>query len=221
MTDLDELRQFSTPTIANAIESFGIRPRLEGVTNSAIQCLFPKLGVVVGYAVTATIDSSRPGADPRSVKRRDYWEYIRSSVRPSITVIQDLAPKPTGAYWGEINSSLHKALGSLGVITNGTVRDLDEVEIIGFHFFAAGVEVSHGFAHLESFGNQVEVFGMKVATGDLIHADRHGAVVIPASVRARAAAAASQVIANEKPLLLACSLENPINELDRLISPEY
>jgi regulator of RNase E activity RraA len=221
MIDCKELSLFTTPTIANAIESFGVRPRLEGVTDSRIRCLFPQFGVVVGYAVTAVIHSGCPAEQPRSVQRRSYWEHVRSSAQPSINIVQDLAPVPSGAYWGEINASLHKALGSQGVITDGTVRDVDDVERTGFHFFASGVQVSHGYAHLEDFGGEVEVFGMKVANGDLIHADRHGAVVIPAGIAARVAEAARRVVEMEKPLLEACTLENPIDELDRLISPEY
>lgn len=219
MVDCRELSRFSTPTIANAIESFGVRPRLTGVTDTQIKCFFPQLGPLVGYAVTAIIDSSRPAQEPRRVKRRAYWEHLHGFTKPCLTVVQDLAATPCGAYWGEINASLHKALGSSGVITNGTVRDLDEVERIGFHFFAAGAQVSHGYAHLENFGTDVEIFGMRVSDGDLVHADRHGAVVIP--IAPLLAEAASRVVEGEKPLLRACTLENPVDELDRLISPEY
>jgi regulator of RNase E activity RraA len=120
-----------------------------------------------------------------------------------------------------VNASLHKSLGSLGVITNGTVRDLEEVRRVGFHFFASGVQVSHGYAHLEDFDVPVEVFGMSVNPGDLLHADQHGAVVIPHEVAHAVAAAARRVETGEKPMLAACRLENPIDELDRLIPPEY
>lgn len=221
LRELDRLRAFSSPTIANAVESFQVRPRLAGVTDARIRCLFPALGPVVGYACTAAIASAEPAAQPRSVSRRKYWEYVRSFAGPRISVVQDLSPTPGGAYWGEVNAGMHKSLGSQGVITNGTVRDLNEVESIGFHFFASGVQVSHGFAHLESFNEPVEVFGMRVNPGDLIHADRHGAVVIPREITTRVADAADRVTIDEKPMLAACLLDNPIDELDRLISPEY
>jgi regulator of RNase E activity RraA len=116
---------------------------------------------------------------------------------------------------------LHKALGSQGVITNGTVRDLDEVARIGFHFFASGVQVSHGYAHLENFNRPVQVFGMLVHPGDLIHADQHGAVLIPQEIAHELADAARRVELAEKPMLAACTLEDPIDELDRLIPGEY
>jgi regulator of RNase E activity RraA len=219
--ELDQLRCFTSPTIANAIETFGVRERRSGVTDSRLRCLFPRLGPVVGYACTAVILSSEPAPALRRVARRAYWEYVRSFPGPRLSVVQDLSPTPGGAYWGEVNASLHKALGSQGVITNGTVRDLEEVERLGFHFFAAGVQVSHGYAHLEEFNVAVKVFGMEVAPGDLIHADQHGAVVIPHEIAREVARAAKHVELSEKPLLAACQLADPLDELDRLISPEY
>src|SRR4051812_17492661 len=218
---LDELAKFPSPTIANAIETFQVRGRLEGVTDGRIRCLFPALGPVVGYACTAAIVSAEPASQPRRVSRRAYWEYLHAFGVPRISVVQDLSPTPGGAYWGEINSTMHRALGSQGVITNGAVRDLDEVERLGFHFFASGVQVSHGYAHLEDFNCPVKLFGMQVKPGDLIHADKHGALVIPHSIAHQVAEAARQVEENEKPRLNACRLPNPIDELDRLISPEY
>jgi regulator of RNase E activity RraA len=219
--ELEALRRYPSPTIANAIETFQVRARLDGVTDSRLRCLYPGLGPVVGYACTAIIISAQPAPRPRGVSRREYWEYVRSFPGPRLSVVQDLSPSPGGAYWGEVNSSLHKALGSQGVITDGTVRDLDEVERLGFHFFASGVQVSHGYAHLEDFNQPVKVFGMDVFPGDLIHADKHGAVVIPHEIAREVAQAARRVDLSEKPMLAACKLADPIDELDRLISPEY
>lgn len=194
---------------------------MEGVTNQGIRCLFPAMGAVVAYACTAIIVSDTPPSHPRTVSRRDYWNYLRSFPAPHISVMQDLTPKPGGAYWGEVNSTLHKAMGCLGVIIDGTVRDLDEVERLGFHFFASGVQVSHGYAHLEDFNKPIKIFGMDVLPGDLIHADKHGAVVIPHAIAREVAKAAAGCDLSEKPMLAACKLANPIDELDRLISPEY
>jgi 4-hydroxy-4-methyl-2-oxoglutarate aldolase len=219
--ELEALRRFCSPTIANAIETFKVRSNLEGVTDARIRCIFPALGPVVGYACTAIIRSGEPPKHPRRVSRRDYWEHLRTFPGPRLTVIQDISPTPGGAYWGEVNSTMHQALGSQGVITDGTVRDLDEVERLGFHFFAAGVQVSHGYAHLEDFDQRVRVFGMEVSPGDLIHADKHGAVVIPHEIAREVAKAAQQFELNEKPILAACNLASPIDELDRLVSPEY
>jgi regulator of RNase E activity RraA len=219
--ELATLRRFNTPTIANAIETFHVRPRREGVTAPDVRCLSPELGPMVGYACTATILSDQPAPQPRGVSRREYWEYTRQSPGPKVTVVQDLSETPGGAYWGEVNASIHQALGSLGILTNGTVRDLDEVARLGFHFFASGVQVSHGWAHLENFNRPVKVFGMLVRPGDLIHADKHGAVVIPSEIAREVAEAARRVELSEKPMLAACKSGNLIEELDRLISPEY
>jgi regulator of RNase E activity RraA len=215
------LRRFTSPTIANAIETFNVRPWGVGFTNSRIVCVFPESGPVVGYACTALIRSSQPSVKPRTVNRRHYWEYVRSAPGPKLSVLQDLSDPPGGAYWGELNASIHLALGSQGVITNGTVRDLEEVRRTGFHLFASGIHVSHGYAHLEEFNVPVEVFGMKVQPGDLIHADRHGAVVIPQEVAARVPEAAAEVERGEKVILAACRSDDPIGQLDRVVSAEY
>lgn len=219
--EIEELRRISSPTIANAVETFHVRPRQEGVTGPGVRCLFPDLGPMVGYACTVTILSNQPAPVPRNVSRRAYWEYTLRAPGPKVTVVQDLSETPGGAYWGEVNASIHQALGSQGIFTNGTVRDLEEVARLGFHFFAAGVEVSHGYAHLEDFNRPVKVFGMLVYPGDLIHADRHGAVVIPREIAREAAAAARRVEQSERPMLAACGREDRIEALDRLIPPEY
>jgi regulator of RNase E activity RraA len=220
--DFAALRRIPSPTVANAIETFNVRPRGQGVSDARVRCQFPEFGVLVGYACTATIVSAEPVPAKRRVKRTDYWEYTRRQVGPKVTVIQDLSKVPGGAYWGEVNSSIHLALGSAGVITNGWVRDLDEVHATGFHLFSSGVSVSHGFAHLEDFELPVELFGMTVNPGDLVHADRHGAVVIPHEIAAEIAQAAAEIERAEKKMLDLCrSKKFSIAELDKLISPDY
>lgn len=219
--EIGQLRRISSPTIANAIETFQIRDRLEGVTGPGWQCLFPRLGPMVGYACTGIIRSTSRPPRPRNVSRRAYWEHIRSAPGPRVSVMQDLSEVPGGAYWGEVNACLHRALGSQGVITNGVVRDLDEVERLNFHFFASGVHVSHGWAHLEDFNQPVTVFGMLVRPGDLIHADKHGAVVIPHEIARQVAEAAQKVEREERPMLEACGAPDMLDRLDALISPDY
>lgn len=216
------LRKIPSPTIANAIETFDVRPRGEGITDARIRCQFPEFGVLLGYACTAMILSGQPAARKRRVSRKDYWEYTKQAVGPKLTVIQDLSEVPGGAYWGEVNSSIHLALGSQGVLTNGTVRDLDEVHTTGFHLFSSGVSVSHGFAHLEDFGMPVKIFGMIVRAGDLVHADKHGAVVIPHQIAGEVAQASREIDRTERKMLDLCrSKKFSISELDKLISPDY
>lgn len=216
------LRQISSPTIANAIETLNIRPREAGVTNTGIRCLFPEFGAMVGYACTATILSGQPAPARRLTSRTAYWEYTRQAAAPHVTVVQDLSEAPGGAYWGEVNANIHLTLGSIGVLTNGAVRDLEEVEATGFHLFAGGVSVSHGYAHLEDFNRPVKVFGMLVSPGDLIHADRHGAVVIPNDLAHEVVAAARAIESGERRIISLCRSSNfSIDELDRLVNPEY
>lgn len=219
---LEELRGISSPTISNAIETFDVRPRIEGITGAGVQCFFPALGPMIGYASTLTIRSTEPPAKPRRVNRRDYWESLRRRPGPLLAVAQDLSEPPSGAYWGEVNSHIHQKLGCVGVLTNGTVRDLEEVGRMSFHFLASGVSVSHCYAHLEDFDLPVTVFGMLVRPGDLIHADQHGAVVIPIEIAAEVAAASRKVEAAEKPMLDLCRApELDLDALDKLISPDY
>lgn len=218
---IEELCSFNTPTICNAIETFHVRPRLSGVTDTGIRCLFPNRKPIAGYACTAIVETARPPVEPRRVDRRDYWRYLQAAPEPKLLVVEDRSPEPGGAYWGEVNCTMHQSFGCLGLLTNGSVRDLDEVERLGFGLFASGIQVSHGFAHLEDFGRPVTIFGMEVRPGDLVHADKHGATVIPHEIAARVAAAARQVELDEKPMLAACRLSDPIEELDRLISREY
>ena len=137
--DFAALRRISSPTIANAIETLHARPRGAGITDAGLHCVFPEFGVMLGYACTATILSGQPAAPKRLASRTAYWEYTRQSPGPRVTVVQDLSAKSGGAYWGEVNSTIHLTLGSVGVITNGTVRDLEEVRATGFHLFAGGV----------------------------------------------------------------------------------
>ena len=222
LEEIKALRKISSPTVANAIETFDVRPRGEGFTNVGMQCFFPKRGVMLGYACTAMIHSGQPPAPKRLVSRTDYWEYVQRTCGPKVSVIQDLSPVPLGAYFGEVNSNIHLALGSEGVITNGTVRDIEEVSGTDFNVFASGLSVSHGFAHLEDFNRPVKVFGMTVLPGDLVHADRHGAVVIPRSIACEVVAAARAIEQAEREMITLCKSEEfTIPALDKLISPEY
>ena len=195
---------------------------MEGITGSGACCVFPELGVMVGYACTATILSNQPAAAKRLVSRTAYWEYVRNTPGPKVSVVQDLSEAAGGAYWGEVNANIHLALGSQGLLTNGTVRDIDEVKGTGFHFFASGLSVSHGYAHLEDFNRPVKVFGMTVYPNDLVHADKHGAVVIPRSIARIVVDAVLKIERAERVMIDLCrSKDFSIEQLDQLISPEY
>jgi len=219
---IEELRRFNTPTIANAVETFHVRPNDAGCSLHQVKCVFPELGVFVGFAATATILSGQPGGTPRRVNRRDYWEYLAASPRPTAVVMQDLTNPPAGAYWGEVNTNIHRALGCSGLVTNGSVRDLDEVRPQKFAMFAGAITVSHAYAHLEDFGKTVKIGNVLIASGDLIHADQHGFVVIPHEVAERVPEAARDLERKERTIIDLCrSSEFSIDRLDALVRADY
>lgn len=203
-TQLDALKRISTPTVSNAIELFDVRPRNSGYLGAEVRCLFPRLGRMVGYACTAVISADLPPGS-RRFPRSDYWESTTAVPPPRIAVIQDVDNPPgTGSFWGEVNSNIHRALGFVGAVTNGSVRDLEEMEALGFAAFAQVVSVSHAYVHLTDFGGAVRVGGTVVHPGDLLHGDMHGVVTIPRDIAPAIADAAVQVEAAERELIAYC-----------------
>ncbi len=199
---LARLRTFSSPTIANAIETFNIRPRTAGFMSSQIRCVFPELGPMVGYAVTATCRASVEPPRDAGTRRIEMWRAIEEIPAPRVVVIQDLDDPPgAGAYWGEVQSNLHRALGCVGTVTNGGVRDLDEVRALGFHFFAGCLSVSHAYVHVVDFGRPVEVGGLSVRPGDLLHGDQHGVTSIPLEIAERIQDGVAKVDQMERQLI--------------------
>lgn len=202
---LEGMRKISSPTISNAIEMFEIRPRNEGFVGPEVKCLFPGLGRMVGFAFTAAISSDLPAKGCRMVQRHEYWQASAGVPAPRIAVIQDLDNPPgRGSFWGEVNANIHKALGFVGTVTNGGARDLDEMESLGFFTFAGATSVSHSYVHLVDFGAPVRVGGSVISPGDLLHADRHGVVVIPAQIAETLAETALEVEEAERELIRYC-----------------
>ena len=190
--ELAALRAISTPTICNAIETFDVRPRSEGFMDSTITCRFPELGSVIGYAVTAKISAAEPpGVE---MPHAEVWAEFARTPKPWLVVIEDLEyPNPVGSFWGEVNAGVYKALGAVGTVTNGGVRDLPEVRPTGFQFFSSCVLVSHAYVHVVEYGGPVAVGGLTVRPGDLLHGDEHGVTSIPLEI-ARDIPQASQAI---------------------------
>lgn len=214
--DLDALRGLSTPTVSNAVELFNLRPRNQGFMSPEIRSLFPEFGVMVGYAVTGRFAADQPATRPGS--RYDFWKRILEIPEPRVVVMQDLdQPVGVGAYFGEVQSTIHQRLGCIGVVTNGHVRDLDEVHAMGFHYFAGGVCVSHAYVHLIDFGGPVKVGDTIVRTGDLIHADKHGVMVVPTEIAREVPQAAAKVAEREQRIIGHCkSPQFTLEELKRL-----
>ena len=179
-----ELSRWDVPTLSNTIERFELRPRNKGFMRPEIRCLFPDLGPIVGYAVTAKTISVEPRkADSEYGRSLDFFDYIVSVPPPRIVVIEDLDDPPgVGSYWGEIHATQHQLAGCVATVTNGGARDLPEVERIGFQVFAQHVIVSHAFCHVVEFGKTLELGGMEVRSGDLLHGDQHGVLQIPIEI---------------------------------------
>jgi regulator of RNase E activity RraA len=180
---LEFLRSIDTPTVCNLIEIVTPHRRGFGYTVKHLHCPFPDLPPIVGFAKTVTIKSKDAfGAGDRSYidKRMEYLDYVAAEPRPGISVIEDLDGEHVGygAFWGEVQSNVHKALGVLGVVTNGSIRDIPMIAE-SFQMLAGSISPSHAYVHMIEFGVPVTVHGMAVNSGDVVHADQHGAVVVP------------------------------------------
>ena len=215
---LDALRGLDTPTVCNALEVVAPKRRGYGYTVDPLVCTRPELGSMVGHARTATIRAMHPsdlaGAEARAM-RDAYYSYVDDGPKPGIMVIQDLDgdSRGYGSFWGEVNSNIHSGLGCIGLITDGSVRDLPDVAD-GFQMLADRVGPSHAFVHPVGFGTPVTVAGMRVKDGDLVHADQHGAVVIPLDVASEVPDAAA-AIARREAVIISASKQAGFN-MERL-----
>ena len=210
------LRRLDTPTVCNALEVVAPKRRGYGYTTAPLVCVRPELGSLVAVARTATIRAAHPGRGRHGGGTAiDYYAYIDQGPKPCVTVIQDLdgPQRAYGSFWGEVNSNVHKGFGCIGVITDGSVRDLPDIAE-GFQMLADRVGPSHAHVHVVDFAGPVTVAGMAVADGDLVHADQHGAVVVPWEVAEQVAEAAAQVARREAVIISAA--QQPGFNIDRL-----
>jgi regulator of RNase E activity RraA len=210
------LKSVDTPTVCNALELLVPERRGYGFTTKPLVCTRPEIGPVVGIARTATIRAAHPAdSDTDQAYARDaYYAYIDGGPKPSIVVIQDLDEEHGyGSFWGEVNSNIHKGLGCDAVITNGSVRDLPDIAE-GFQMLADRVGPSHSFVHVVDFSRPVTVAGMRVSDGDVVHADQHGAVVIPQGVIGDIRQAADLIIRRERVIISAA--QQPGFDVDAL-----
>ncbi len=203
--DLAALRAFDTPTICNALELVAPARRTTGFNRRPLLAPFPALKPVIGFARTAHIRSREPSPRSREAAaemRLGYYAHIAAEPLPSLAVIQDIdAPdQGFGAFWGEVQTNVHQGLGCVGVITDGSVRDLDAMAP-GFFVLAGSIMPSHAHVHLVDFGGTVSVAGMLVSPNDVIHADRHGAVVVPPEAVKEIPAAVDLLTRREKVII--------------------
>ncbi len=194
------LREVDTPTVCNAIEVAEGRRGFNRFTRGTMQHSKPGDPPIVGFARTAKIAGLTPPKEAAEViraRRMEYFHSMAAGVGPTAVVVEDIDyPNCIAGWWGEVHVAVHKGLGLSGAVTNGVMRDLDVMDE-GFPVLAGSVGPSHGFVHVVEIGNPVNVFGLNVVQGELVHADRHGALVVPPDVITQLKEAIETVIASE------------------------
>jgi 4-hydroxy-4-methyl-2-oxoglutarate aldolase len=215
---LEILRRLDACTLANAIETFHERLRNEGFVDQSVHCQFPHLPTMLGYAATVKVrGSAPPTAASDYPDRTDWWDYVLSLPAPRVVVVQDMATKAgLGSLLGAVHVNILHALGCVGALTNGAVRDLPAAEKLGFQLFAGSISVSHAYIHIVEFGIPVEIGGLPIQSGDLLHGDLHGVQTIPSNIAGKIPAAAAEIIAREQELITLCQSKD--FSLDKLRS---
>jgi len=207
---LDLLRKVDTPTVCNAIEVVEGKRGFDRFTRGTVLMSDPTAGAIVGVARTAKIAAALPSEQPPEViraRRMDYYRHMATGPRPALAVVEDVdGENAVGAYWGEINTTVHKGFGLSGALTNGVMRDLGDLPA-GFPVIAGSVGPSHAFVHVREIGTPVTVFGLEIRDGEVVHADRHGALVIPADYLGALGDAIARMMGTEKILLDAARAE--------------
>ncbi|HUA15394.1 MAG TPA: RraA family protein [Verrucomicrobiae bacterium] len=204
--ELDALRQFDTCMVANAVESFKVRLRNTGFSDASIQCMFKDAPPMVGYAATARLRSGEPPIGGGTFHdRADFWRSILEVPPPRILVLEDIDDPPgRGAFLGDMHAAILKALGCIGCITNGAVRELPSVRSMGIQLFAGSVAVSHAYAHIFDIGAEIRLGGMELRPGDLLHGDQHGVLTIPAEIAAEIPRVATELRWTEQKVIDFC-----------------
>ena len=199
---LAALAAIDSPTVANAIERFRVRRRVDGYADRDLRCAFPGLGTMLGYAVTCTADSTTEGR-PDGAGLLGLWAALEAAPKPAVLVIKDVGPDPRkGCHMGEIMATTAKTLGAVGCVCDAGLRDVREVEALGgFQYFCPGFVVSHGQPVILDVNVPVEVHGLPIAPGDLLHGDVNGLLVVPESIAGDVAAACEEVRRQERALL--------------------
>jgi 4-hydroxy-4-methyl-2-oxoglutarate aldolase len=204
---LNQLRELTSPVVASAKERFQTCLPNTGFASASIKCVFDDRPPMVGYAATARIRTSDPPMEGHgySYERTDWWKHILSIPAPRVVAIEDLDDRPgLGALVGEVNANILLALGCTGLVTNGAVRDLNEVQSTGFQMFAGHVSVSHAYAHITDFGGPVTIGGLVIRPGDLVHGDRNGVQTVPLEVASKVPAVAHKILLRRQRLIATC-----------------
>lgn len=218
---LNALRAIDTCMVSNAIETFNVRLRNTGYADASIRCMFKDLPPLVGYAATARLRTGEPPITGRVYHpRSEWWNSILQVPAPRIAVIEDIdRPPGIGAFLGDMHAAILKALGCVGYVTNGAVRELPRVRDMGFQLFAGSVAVSHAYAHIFDLGSVVKVGGLEVKPGDLLHGDQHGILTVPREIVPEIPAAAARLRQDERKVIELCrSQEFSIKKLTEIMN---
>jgi len=217
---LEALRRLDTCVVANAIETFNVRLRNAGFADAHIRCMFEDLPSLAGYAATARLRTGEPPITGRIYhERSDWWKSILQIPPPRVVVVEDVDKPPgLGAFLGDMHAAILRALGCVGFVTDGAVRDLPRVRDMGFHLFAGNVAVSHAYAHIFDFGATVKIGGLEVRPGDILHGDRHGILTVPQGVAGKIPAVAEKLQRDERKIIEFCeSKEFSVEQLRRMM----
>ncbi len=203
---LEALRLLDTCTVEDAIEMFDLRARNVGFASSSVRCMFEDLPPMVGYAATARLRTGdRPMSGHTFHDRTEWWASILDVPVPRIVVLEDIDEQPgVGAFVGDVHAAMLKGLRCVGYVTNGAVRKLPAVHEMGFHLFARNVAVSHAYARIIDYGSVIQVGGMEVRPGDLLHGDRHGVLNIPKQIAPEIPRAAAELLERNHRVMEVC-----------------
>ncbi len=207
--EIDSVATMQTCAVSNAIESLNIRSRIEGFMTPDIKSMFPDMGSMAGFAVTAVIKASTPPSDNMNYSRVERVDEILKIPGPSVIAMKDLDhPFVIGSFWGEVQSAIHSSLDCVGVVTDGGVRDLDEMQEWGFNAFASTALVSRANVHLVEANIPVTIGGVTVNPGDLLLGDKHGVISIPKEIAKDLPDAIAKVEAGEREIIDVCKAQN-------------
>jgi 4-hydroxy-4-methyl-2-oxoglutarate aldolase len=198
---VEALRRFDACTLSNAIERLNLRPRNEGyLLEPVVSCMFPRIPPVAGFAVTGRMRAASQPVDGHCYyDHLEWWRYVASVPEPRIIVLLDADEPPgVGALFGEMHARICMALNCVAYVSNGAVCDVPAIERLGFQLFAGSTSVSHAYAHVVDFGEEIELGGLKIQSGDLLHGDVHGILSVPHGAARRLPAIATQLLEEEQ-----------------------
>lgn len=199
---IEHLKTVDSPTLSNAIELLKVRSSREGFTPVEIRALFPELGRMTGYAVTAQVETLTECYPPSLDLLVELYREVEEAPKPAVVVFQEVGDDPNyAAHCGEERATVFKRQVAIGLVSDCAVRDIPEVRALGFHYFARGAVVNHANFHIVRVGVPIQILGMPVSTGDILHGDENGLLTVPRGCEKTIADAVHQVRKRERRLM--------------------